>query len=126
MAGSIQSPSTDWLIAQTNKPDQVWLKVDTGMHRLGFDPSDLFDVRAALCAAGIRNTTLMSHLADAEDAESDLTHRQAARWDEVLKVQNDWVEGDKQASFSNSASTVGALLPQNHGYDSAIHFTEAP
>ena len=100
-----------WLIAQTNKPDQVWLKVDTGMHRLGFDPSDLFDVRAALCAAGIRNTTLMSHLADAEDAESDLTHRQAARWDEVLKVQNDWVEGDKQASFSNSASTVGALLP---------------
>ena len=68
----------------------------------------------------------MSHLADAEDAESDLTHRQAARWDEVLKVQNDWVEGDKQASFSNSASTVGELFPQNLGYDSAIHFTEAP
>ena len=100
-----------WLIAQTNKPDQVWLKVDTGMHRLGFDPSDLFDVRAALCAAGIRNTTLMSHLADAEDAESDLTHRQAARWDEVLKVQNDWVEGDKQASFSNSARHGGRTSP---------------
>ena len=100
-----------WLIAQTNKPDQVWLKVDTGMHRLGFDPNDLADARSALHTAGILDTTLMSHLADAEDAASALTHRQAARWDEVLKVQNDWVEGDKQASFSNSASTVGELFP---------------
>ena len=66
---------------------------------------------SALHTAGIRNITLMSHLADAEDAESALTHRQTARWDEILKDQNDWVEGDKQASFSNSASTVGALSP---------------
>ena len=34
----------------------------------------------------------MSHLADAEDAESALTHRQAARWDEVLKDHNDWAK----------------------------------
>ena len=98
-----------WLIAQTDKPDQVWLKVDTGMHRLGFDPNDVADTTSALHTAGIRNTTLMSHLADAEDAESALTHRQTARWDEVLNDQNNWFEGDKQASFSNSASTVGEL-----------------
>ncbi|EHQ57100.1 alanine racemase [gamma proteobacterium HIMB55] len=101
----------NWLIAQTDKPDQVWLKVDTGMHRLGFDPNDVADARSALNAAGIRNTTLMSHLADAEDAESALTHRQAARWNDLLKDQNDGAESDKQASFSNSASTVGALSP---------------
>ena len=100
-----------WLIAQTDKPDQVWLKVDTGMHRLGFDPNDVADTRSVLCTAGIRNTTLMSHLADAEDAESALTHRQTARWDEVLKDQNDWAESDRQMSFSNSASTVGELSP---------------
>ena len=100
-----------WLIAQTDKPDQVWLKVDTGMHRLGFDPNDVADARSALNAAGIRNTTLMSHLADAEDAESALTHRQTKRWNDVLKDQNDGAESDKQASFSNSASTVGALSP---------------
>ena len=101
----------DWLIAQTDKPDQVWLKVDTGMHRLGFDPNDVADVSSALHTAGIRNITLMSHLADAEDAESALTHRQTARWGEVLNDQNEWGGGDKQASFSNSASTVGKLCP---------------
>ncbi len=100
-----------WLIAQTDKPDQVWLKVDTGMHRLGFDPNDVADVTSALHTAGIRKTTLMSHLADAEDAESALTHRQTARWGEVLNNQNEWGGGDKQASFSNSASTVGELCP---------------
>ena len=101
----------NWLTAQTDKPDQVWLKIDTGMHRLGFDPHDAADAKSALNTAGIRNITLMSHLADAEDAESALTHRQTTRWDEVLNDQNDWVEGDQQASFSNSASTVGALSP---------------
>ena len=101
----------NWLTAQTDKPDQVWLKIDTGMHRLGFDPHDAAEAKSALNTAGIRNITLMSHLADAEDAQSALTHRQTARWDEVLNDQNDWVEGDKQASFSNSASTVGELFP---------------
>ena len=100
-----------WLIAQINKPDQVWLKVDTGMHRLGFDPIDVADARSALHTAGILDTTLMSHLADAEDAESALTYRQTARWSDVLNVLNDGAESDKQASFSNSASTVGELFP---------------
>ena len=100
-----------WLIAQTNKPDQVWLKVDTGMHRLGFDPKDIADANTALNTAGIRNITLMSHLADAEDAESALTHRQTARWSNVLNDLNDGAKSDKQTSFSNSASTVGELSP---------------
>ena len=42
----------NWLIAQTDKPDQVWLKVDTGMHRLGFDPHDVADAKSALNTAG--------------------------------------------------------------------------
>lgn len=100
-----------WLIAQTDKPDQVWLKIDTGMHRLGFDPRDVADAKSALHSAGIRNITLMSHLADAEDAESALTHRQTARWSDVLNAVNDGAESDEQASFSNSASTVGELSP---------------
>ena len=100
-----------WLIAQTNKPEQVWLKVDTGMHRLGFDPNDVADARSALHTAGILDTTVISHLADAEDAESALTYRQTARWSDVLNILNDGAESDKQASFSNSASTVGELFP---------------
>ena len=36
----------NWLTAQTDKPDQVWLKVDTGMHRLGFDPHDAADAKS--------------------------------------------------------------------------------
>ena len=101
----------EWLINHTDKLDQVWVKADTGMHRLGFDPNEAVHAKSALHAAGIRNITLMSHLADAEDAESVLTHRQTARWNTLLKSLNDGDESDKSASFSNSASTVGALSP---------------
>nr|VFK45146.1 MAG: alanine racemase [Candidatus Kentron sp. TC] len=47
----------------------VWLKVDTGMHRLGIAPARLKDVRRRLrdCANVAPSVVLMSHLANADD-----------------------------------------------------------
>jgi alanine racemase len=46
--------------------EHVWLKVDTGMHRLGFDPHEVGEINTVLTAMGIQHITLMSHLAEAE------------------------------------------------------------
>ena len=37
-AGGAFSQQLDWLLAARPRPLDVWLKVDSGMHRLGFDP----------------------------------------------------------------------------------------
>ncbi len=55
----------------------AWIKVDTGMHRLGFEPAEIPAVVADLAALPcIGRLGLMSHLASAEDPDSRATMRQ--------------------------------------------------
>lgn len=55
----------------------VWLKVDTGMHRLGFPPAAAPDVLKQLRAASsVTNVRLMSHFARAEFPEDPATQKQ--------------------------------------------------
>ena len=50
---------------------RVWLKVDTGMHRLGFDPSEFQQALRVLDACqGVKEIIIMSHLACAGDLAS--------------------------------------------------------
>ena len=74
-----------WLRDQTPDLEHVWLKVDTGMHRLGFDPHEVGEINTVLTAMGIQHITLMSHLAEAEDSDSTLSHRQIHRWQNLLE-----------------------------------------
>lgn len=92
----------DWLEKSGANFDQVWIKFDTGMHRLGFMPNEITSARARLSALAIEKTVLMSHLADAETPDSFLTARQLARWgDASTSLQ--------ELSFSNSASVTGQI-----------------
>lgn len=55
----------------------VWLKVDTGMHRLGFPPAAAPDVLKQLRAApAVANVRLMSHFARAEFPKDPATQKQ--------------------------------------------------
>ena len=55
----------------------VWLKVDTGMHRLGFNPAAAPDVLKQLRAApAVANVRLMSHFARAEFPKDPATQKQ--------------------------------------------------
>ncbi len=54
-------------------PLGVWVKVDTGMHRLGLEPD-----RLARCP-GVRVLGLMTHLANADDPKDPLSAAQCAR-----------------------------------------------
>ena len=40
------------IAAETDKPARVHIKIDTGLHRLGFQPEEAADIVAGLCAGG--------------------------------------------------------------------------
>lgn len=98
----------DWLSQKGCEFEQVWIKCDTGMHRLGFMPEEMPAIQARLSQLGVTETVLMSHFADAESSQSALTAKQLDRW----RAVNEAGHGDNnQGSFSNSAATVGNIGP---------------
>jgi alanine racemase len=54
----------------------VWVKVDTGMHRLGIAPADLADVLGRLQQAAVSVDVVCTHLACADDLGNTLTSEQ--------------------------------------------------
>ena len=62
---------------------KAWIKLDSGMHRLGFPPA-VFErnyARLSNCAAAIESVVLMTHLADADVAQSRRVAEQIALFD---------------------------------------------
>jgi alanine racemase len=66
-------------------PIDVWLKVDTGMHRLGFHPREAAAIHTRL-AGSPRVSTLgwMTHLANADDRASAATDLQIDAFDRTI------------------------------------------
>lgn len=60
------------------KPVSIWLKIDTGMHRLGFAPDDVKAVyhRLLQCKAVKKPIGLMTHFAKADIIQSEMTQHQ--------------------------------------------------
>jgi alanine racemase len=63
----------------------VWLKIDTGMNRLGFRLADFANAWQQLtaCTSVAAVPRLMTHLASADERDSELTHRQLAQFQSV-------------------------------------------
>lgn len=63
----------------------IHIKLDTGMHRLGFEPQDIEDLIARINENdSLTVASIFSHLAASEDpAEDAFTRTQAARFDEM-------------------------------------------
>jgi alanine racemase len=84
------------------KPLRVWLKLDTGMHRLGFAPERANALRARLDALPqIAEVLLMSHFASSDDFAGAQTRAQIATFDAA-----DGIAGEA-CSLSNSAGVLG-------------------
>lgn len=83
----IHDPSQlDMLCATSlSSPVTVWLKIDTGMHRLGFLPDAVSDARERLraCEWVDKPIHLMTHLADADRFDSDFTTAQIDAFSEL-------------------------------------------
>lgn len=83
-------------------PVTIWLKIDTGMHRLGIDPDTFADSLNALrSCAGVRPPVrLMTHLANADDPADPMSAEQIALFDALTRG----VEGER--SIANSAGVL--------------------
>ncbi|HET6806088.1 MAG TPA: alanine racemase [Frateuria sp.] len=82
---------------------RVWLKIDSGMHRLGFAPERVADVHARLAAMpGLDpEIGLLSHFSDSEVFGGDRTRAQIERFTEAIRG----LGGPR--SLSNSAAVLG-------------------
>jgi alanine racemase len=67
------------------EPIRAWLKVDTGMHRLGFAPAEVAVIARRLAANGAlrQPVGLATHLADSERADGEATRAQLAAFAEA-------------------------------------------
>ncbi len=80
----------------------LWLKIDTGMHRLGFPPVAYGEIMARLsgCAAVAMPVGLMTHLASADELKNPQTSKQLACFQAVAEQHSG------QLSIANSAGIL--------------------
>ncbi len=73
----------------------IWLKIDSGMHRLGFDPSEVPRVKSQLASiGGLPEPISMSHFACADQPDHPRNEVAKSRFDSVKT---------EASSFANSA-----------------------
>jgi alanine racemase len=81
----------------------VWLKMDTGMNRLGFKGADFNTAYQQLLACGIveQPINLITHFANADDLLDDKTRRQIDLFNDAVK------DYPGECSIANSAGIIG-------------------
>lgn len=86
-----------------DKPFRTWVKIDTGMNRLGFRPEQVGPVLARLqaCEAVARPLTLVTHLANADDRDDAGTRAQLEAFERLTAG----MPGER--SIANSAGILG-------------------
>jgi len=94
--------------ARPEKPINVWLKVDSGMHRLGVLPGVFQDIwrRLQECRSVAKPVRLMTHLATASERTHPMTHMQLTCFKKLcghLPVEK---------SIANSAGIIA--FPESH------------
>ncbi|MDA3913158.1 alanine racemase [Oleiagrimonas sp.] len=94
----------DWLADDADgRPLRVWLKIDSGMHRLGFPAMRVPEVHARLAAMPnvADEIVLMTHFAASDEFENCLTARQI----ETFRTATEGLPGPR--ALSNSAGVLG-------------------
>lgn len=96
-----------WVEAYRGAPLTLWLKIDTGMKRLGIAPGEVADAVARLRRSKqVEGIGLMSHLANADGPEDDLSDRQLRRFKQCTDAY------ELVRSLANSAGVM--KWPQTH------------
>ncbi|MGR9052726.1 MAG: alanine racemase [Gammaproteobacteria bacterium] len=81
---------------------KVWLKIDTGMNRLGFAPAEASEAYRRLAASRcVERIGLMTHLANADDKNDTLTLQQIRLFEQTVAS----LQGPR--SIANSAGILG-------------------
>ncbi len=86
----------------TKSPATIWLKFDTGMNRLGFQPDEAASLIASLQKnKAVAELRLMTHLACADEVGNDDTEQQLEKFRPVVRAFSGAV------SIANSPATLG-------------------
>lgn len=104
-----QDRQLQWLLnTPLPNPIKIWVKVNTGMHRLGFKTHELQAVMNALqtCSWVDKNIGLMTHLACADESKRDENLKQISLFQDID------IAGFSQRSIGNSAAIIS--FPQAH------------
>jgi alanine racemase len=84
------------------RPLDVWLKIDTGMHRLGFEPDSVRDISSRLQQIRqVETVRYMTHFSCADDLDNPDTRQQL----DVFRRAVSAVAGEQ--SLANSAAILG-------------------
>ncbi len=96
------------LQAELDAPVHVWLKIDSGMHRLGIEPADFKDIYQKLMASPnvLKPMRLMTHFACADEPEHPATLRQLALFQQTI------AGATGELSIANSAGVL--QWPDSH------------
>ena len=92
----------------------AWVKIDTGMHRLGFEPELLNDIVKRLLASNKvkQPLRLMTHLANADDKHDETSLKQIERFYNVIETLAENGIDKQNVSIANSAGILG--WPPSH------------
>ncbi len=94
--------------ARLARPLEAWLKLDSGMHRLGFEQQDFANAYQRLRdAKSVGNIVLMSHFACADNPENDANRVQLAAIEQSFAALNDKI------SICNSAALITQLCKED-------------
>ncbi len=104
-----QPHQLQWLLnTPLSTPIKIWIKINTGMRRLGFEPDELQDVMDALqhCAWVDKDIGLMTHMACADEPFRIENTQQIELFESIS------VAGFSQRSMANSAAIIS--FPKTH------------
>ena len=104
-----QSQVTALLAADLEAPVHVWLKIDSGMHRLGIYPEQFHQVYQQLMASPnvLKPLRLMTHFACADEPDNPATVRQLSLFSALIQGCTG------ELSIANSAGVLA--WPNSHG-----------
>ncbi len=96
-----------FLESPPSRPLRVWLKLDSGMHRLGLDTASFARAQAALSrSASVSELVLMTHFANADRIDGTDTQQQIETFDDAVEGRSD------SQSLANSAALL--TRPRTH------------
>ena len=104
-----------WALANLPTADSpcrtIWLKLNTGMNRLGFEPEEIVAVAKTLVDAGY-NLILTSHFANADRPDHPSNANQIKVFTDALTQLREQVDDHIKASLCNSAGIIN--FPECH------------
>lgn len=90
-----------WLLAcPKDQRPVVWIKVDTGMHRLGFSVQDLPTILSKYKSLITPESVLVTHFSSADDLDSDATFSQLRAFNHIVDTSG------MAVSIANSPASI--------------------